>query len=67
MGMLLAYTASGWTQVIVGLSIFVPVVAALAITITVLRGSKNDPDEQRWRQDAAERKQREREPADHGE
>jgi hypothetical protein len=56
--MLLAYTASGWTQVIVALSIFVPVVAALAITIVVLRGSKHDPDEQRWRQDAAERKQR---------
>lgn len=53
---LLAYTASGWTQVIVALSIFVPVVAALAITIAVLRGSKDDPDEQRWRRDAAERK-----------
>jgi heme/copper-type cytochrome/quinol oxidase subunit 2 len=57
--MLLAYTASGWTQVIVALSIFVPVVAALAITIVVLRGSKHDPDEQRWRQNAAERKQQE--------
>ena len=57
----LAYTASGWTQVIVALSIFVPVVAALAITIVVLRGSKNDPDEQRWRRDTAERKRLERE------
>lgn len=54
--MLVAYTASGWTQVIVALSIFVPVVVVLAITIVVLRGSKHDPDEQRWRQDAAERK-----------
>jgi heme/copper-type cytochrome/quinol oxidase subunit 2 len=54
--MVVAYTASGWTQVIVALSIFVPVVAALAITIVVLRGSKNDPDEQRWRRDAEERK-----------
>jgi hypothetical protein len=65
--MLLAYTASGWTQVIVALSIFVPVVAALAITIVVLRGSKNDPDEQRWRRDAAERKRREQETADESE
>jgi heme/copper-type cytochrome/quinol oxidase subunit 2 len=57
MATLLAYTASGWTQVIVALSIFVPVVVALAITIVVLRGSKNDPDEQRWRHEAEERKQ----------
>jgi hypothetical protein len=61
MAALLAYTASGWTQVIVALSIFVPVVATAAITIAVLRGSKNDPDEQRWRRQAEERKQREQE------
>jgi hypothetical protein len=61
MAALLAYTASGWTQVIVALSIFVPVVAAAAITVFVLRGAKHDPDEQRWRQDAAERKQQEHE------
>jgi hypothetical protein len=54
--MIVAYTASGWTQVIVALSIFVPVVAAAAITIFVLRGAKNDPDEQRWRHQAEERK-----------
>jgi hypothetical protein len=54
--MLVAYTASGWTQVIVALSIFVPVVAAAAITIFVLRGAKNDPDEQRWQRQAEERK-----------
>jgi hypothetical protein len=54
--MVVAYTASGWTQVIVALSIFVPVVAAAAITIFVLRGAKHDPDEQRWRRQAEERK-----------
>jgi hypothetical protein len=54
--MIVAYTASGWTQVIVALSIFVPVVAAAAITIVVLRGAKNDPDEQRWQQQAEERR-----------
>ena len=56
-----AYTASGWTQLIVALSIFVPVVAALAITIFVLRGSKHDPDEQRWRRESEERKRLEQE------
>jgi heme/copper-type cytochrome/quinol oxidase subunit 2 len=45
---LLAYTADAWTQVVVALSIFIPVVAAAALTIWVLRGAKNDPDEQ-WR------------------
>jgi hypothetical protein len=59
--MLIAYTASGWTQVIVALSIFVPVVAALAITIVVLRGAKHDPDEQRWREEAADRRRLEQE------
>ena len=54
--MVVAYTASGWTQVIVALSIFVPVVAAAEITIFVLRGAKHDPDEQRWRRQAEERK-----------
>jgi hypothetical protein len=53
---MLAYTASGWTEFIVALSIFVPVVAAAAITIFVLRGAKNDPDEQRWQRQAEERK-----------
>jgi hypothetical protein len=61
MAALIAYTASGWTQVIVALSIFVPVVATVAITIGVLRGSKNDPDEQRWRREAIERRRREQE------
>lgn len=54
--MLVAYTASGWTQVIVAISIFAPVAAAVAITIFVLRGAKNDPDEQRFRHEAEERK-----------
>jgi hypothetical protein len=54
--MLVAYTASGWTQVVVAISIFAPVAAALAITIYVLRGTKNDPDEQRFRREAEERK-----------
>jgi hypothetical protein len=49
----LAYTAGAWTQVIVALSIFVPVIAAAGLTIWVLRGAKHDPDENRWRRQAA--------------
>lgn len=56
---MLALTASGWTQVIVALSIFVPVIVTALITIVVLRGKKNDPDEQRWRRLEVERRQRE--------
>ena len=56
---MLALTASGWTQVIVALSIFVPAVVTALITIVVLRGKKNDPDEQRWRRLEVERRQRE--------
>jgi hypothetical protein len=54
--MIVAYSASGWTELIVSLSIFVPVAIAAAITFVVLRGSKNDPDEQRWQHQADERK-----------
>ena len=46
---MLAYTADAWTEAIVAFSIFGPVAVALAIAVVVLRGKKNDPDEQRWR------------------
>jgi hypothetical protein len=46
---MVAATASTWTQILVGLSIFVPVVVTVVLTVYVLRGAKNDPDEQRWR------------------
>jgi hypothetical protein len=52
----LAYTASGWTEFIVALSIFVPVAIAAVLTVVILRGKKHDPDEQRWRRQAEERK-----------
>jgi hypothetical protein len=45
----IAYTADTWTQVIVAISIFVPVVVTIVIAIVFLRGAKNDPDEQRLR------------------
>jgi Flp pilus assembly protein protease CpaA len=57
----IAYTASGWTEVIVALSIFVPVVIAGVLAVVILRGAKHDPDEQRWRRQAEERKRLERE------
>lgn len=53
---MLAYSANGWTEVIVALSIFVPVVLATALTIAVLRGAKNDPDEVRFRRLAEQRR-----------
>jgi sugar phosphate permease len=40
---------SAWTQIIVGLSIFVPVIVAAVLAVVILRGKKDDPDEQRWR------------------
>jgi heme/copper-type cytochrome/quinol oxidase subunit 2 len=43
----LAYTASTWTQIIVAISIFVPVVVTAVLAVVFLRGAKNDPDEQR--------------------
>ena len=47
--MTLAFSGDAWTQLIVALSIFVPVVITIVISIVFLRGAKNDPDEQRWR------------------
>lgn len=44
---------------LVALSIFVPVVVATALTVWVLRGAKNDPDEQRRRRLQAEHVERE--------
>ena len=45
----LAYTATTWTQIIVAISIFVPVAVTIALAVVFLRGKKNDPDEQRLR------------------
>jgi hypothetical protein len=45
----LAYTGTTWTQIVVGLSIFVPVVVTIVLAVVFLRGAKNDPDEQRLR------------------
>ena len=52
--MTLAYTADTWTQVIVALSIFVPVVIAAVLAWVFLRGAKNDPDRQRLKRAQAE-------------
>jgi heme/copper-type cytochrome/quinol oxidase subunit 2 len=61
---LLAYTADAWTQVIVAFSIFVPVVFAVVLTVWVLRGARNDPDEQRWRRQQQEQEQEHEREAD---
>jgi hypothetical protein len=49
-----------WTQIIVGISIFLPVIVTVWITIVVLRGKKDDPDEQRWRRLAEQRRESEK-------
>ena len=46
---MLAFSGEAWTELIVALSIFVPLTLAVVITVVVLRGKKDDPDEQRWR------------------
>lgn len=43
------YTAGTWTQIVVAVSIFVPVVVTIALAVVFLRGSKDDPDQQRLR------------------
>ena len=58
--MIAEVSPDAWTQIIVGLSIFVPVVVALVLVILVLRGKKDDPDEQRWRRLAEQRRDAER-------
>ena len=47
---MISYSGSAWTQTIVAISIFVPVVVTILIAFFFLRGAKNDPDEQRLRQ-----------------
>jgi multisubunit Na+/H+ antiporter MnhC subunit len=48
------------TEVIVLLSIVVPVAITLVLVWVFLRGKKDDPDEQRWRRLAEQRKAAER-------
>lgn len=57
--MIATVSPGAWTQIIVALSIFVPVIVAAVLAIVVLRGKKNDPDEQRWRRLAEQRKEAE--------
>ena len=46
---MLAYTATTWTQIIVAISIFLPVAVTIALAVVFLRGKRDDPDEQRLR------------------
>ena len=46
---MLAQGGGTGVEVIVALSIFVPVVVTVALAWVFLRGKTNDPDEQRWR------------------
>jgi len=44
-----AVTGNTWLEVIVTLSIVVPVSVVVALTWFFLRSKRDDPDEQRWR------------------
>jgi hypothetical protein len=46
---MVAASGSTWTEILITLSIFVPVVITVVLAVYVLRGAKRDPDEQRWR------------------
>jgi hypothetical protein len=52
----LAVTSSTWTEVVVALSILLPVIVSAVLAVWVLRGKKNDPDELRWKRLEAERR-----------
>jgi nitrogen fixation-related uncharacterized protein len=59
---LLGAAPSTALEVVIGLSIFVPVIVTAALAWYVLRGKRNDPDERLWRlQDDQRRRARERE------
>jgi hypothetical protein len=45
----LAVTGSTWTQVVILLSICVPVLVTLVLTWVFLRGARDDPDAKRMR------------------
>ena len=46
---MVAASGSTWTEILITLSIFVPIVITVILTVYVLRGAKDDPDEERWR------------------
>ncbi|MGZ4292463.1 MAG: hypothetical protein ACXVQQ_07695 [Gaiellaceae bacterium] len=55
---MIAYTADAWTQIIVAISIFVPVVVTIVVAVVFLRGAGSDPDAQRMRRAQREYKAR---------
>ncbi len=58
---MLASGGSTASQVIIAVSIFLPVLVAIWLAWIFLRGKKDDPDEQRWRRLEEQRRAAERE------
>jgi hypothetical protein len=52
----LAVTGNSWLEAIITLSIVVPLGALGALVWVVLRGARHDPDEQRWRRLAEQKR-----------
>ena len=58
--MTLAITGNTWIEVIVTLSIVVPLSVLGVVVWFFLRSSRNDPDEQRWRRLEEQRREADR-------
>ena len=57
---MLAASGSTASQVIIAVSIFLPVLVAIWLAWIFLRGKRDDPDEQRWRRLEEQRRAAER-------
>ena len=57
---MLASSGSTASQVIIAVSVFLPVIVAIWLAWIFLRGKKDDPDEQRWRRLEEQRRAAER-------
>ena len=63
---MLAVTGNTWLQVIIALSIFVPLVVVILLAWFFLRSARDDPDEQRWRRLAEQQREADRNEPDEG-
>jgi nitrogen fixation-related uncharacterized protein len=58
---MLAVSGNSWLEVILTLSIVVPLAVVILLAWFFLRGRHDDPDEQRWRRLAEQRREAEAE------
>jgi hypothetical protein len=58
-------SAAAWTGLIVIIAIGVTLVITAGLSVWIILGARNDPDEQRWRREEAARREAERAAANH--